>query len=583
MKRPSGGKRRNRPRQAGAQAKAGKRGTGSERPSAGDREVRGRREVTSVSPPDGEGGRRSRRGAARTAPAATLNRGADAGYCGRVSGGLGATPQGGHDKRGRSGGSSATRRGTYGGRGEGLDLGGPELMPVQPGSRRLTNIDYMVIWLGMAVQLFSFVIGAQLYPGLSPGLILGACVLAHVLTVIVYTLTGDIGIRYGITYSVYIRACFGYFGTHIPGILRAGVGLFFFGLLTFLGAAALDIVVRMATGYSNMGLMITIFTACEMALAIFGLKAIARFNMISAPLLTAVVLYLTVALFREHHLSIAGVLGAPSNYSIGLTYAAFGMAGAWSTLMLSIPDFTRNLRAPLGSPWHVRNFGSFWSQLIGFVPAITFYVFVGLTSSLATGDWNPINVLDMTFRDRPILLALMLILLMFSQWGGATASSLVPPAYVILNLWPGKVRWVHAVVISGVLGTATQPWLLLPVLPKALVYVTATVTPIVGIMVCDYYVLRRCEINLRDLYRSRGQYGYWRSVNPAAVISLVAGAAAGLAIADYSWPVAFAVGGAVYYLLMKAWIIRRYPQSELATPGARDRVAKARSAEGFGR
>jgi len=83
--------------------------------------------------------------------------------------------------------------------------------------------------------------------------------------------------------------------------------------------------------------------------------------------------------------------------------------------------------------------------------------------------------------------------------------------------------------------------------------------PIAGIMICDYYLVRRRQLAVEDLYRRGGAYEFWRGFNPRALVALVLGIAValiGLAVPavrwlyDYAWFVGFVVSGGWYFLLM---------------------------------
>jgi NCS1 family nucleobase:cation symporter-1 len=88
---------------------------------------------------------------------------------------------------------------------------------------------------------------------------------------------------------------------------------------------------------------------------------------------------------------------------------------------------------------------------------------------------------------------------------------------------------------------------------------------IVGaIMVSDYYLIRRTNLNLRELYEASGQYRYWNNFNPAALIVYFASAVVGILVPSFSFFVALVVSFFAYYVLMRVWILRRYPQSEVA-------------------
>jgi NCS1 family nucleobase:cation symporter-1 len=144
-----------------------------------------------------------------------------------------------------------------------------------------------------------------------------------------------------------------------------------------------------------------------------------------------------------------------------------------------------------------------------------------------------------------------------------TGQNLLPPGYVFVNLFPRKITFPVAVIAAGVVGLVITPWNFAEYIPTILLIISALLGPIVGIMVSDYYLIRRTNVNVRDLYEAGGQYRYWNNFNPAALIVYFASAAVGILIPDFSFFVALVVSFFAYYALMKFWILRRYPQSEV--------------------
>src|SRR5690625_5067077 len=87
-----------------------------------------------------------------------------------------------------------------------------DLLPTKDGERQISSVVFMILWIGMAVQLNSFIVAAQLFPRLSPIEILIACLIGNLIVGVLLWLIGSIGVDYGLTYSVIIRTSFGYLG-----------------------------------------------------------------------------------------------------------------------------------------------------------------------------------------------------------------------------------------------------------------------------------------------------------------------------------------------------------------------------------
>ena len=449
---------------------------------------------------------------------------------------------------------------------KGMSLKGKDIMPTLPQERTMTNFQLLCTWWGMAIQLVLFIAGAQLYPALSPVEIVMAAIVGNVIVAALLTLNGDIGIRYGITYSVYVRAAFGYMGAHVPSLLRAGFAIFWFGYQTWFCAYAMNKILFILTGYSNETLLIIIFAILQIWNMMHGTKAVALFEKYAAPCLMVVGVYLLYEILGAYNSSIGQICSIKGEGGISFAYAICAMMGHFITMTLNISEFTRYLKAPdpYSNPWWKVNFGSWWSQTIGLVSSLAAFTFIGVCCGVLTGEWNPINVLIEVIGSKSVpLLILCLLFVLFAQWSTNTAANLLPPTYVIVNLCPSKINVKIAALIGGVVGVVMRPWLFADNTTAILVASSALLGPVCGIMICDYYVLRKKNLNVKDLYDEHGQYRYANCWNPAAIISMIVGAVPACMYPDYGIEIAFGVAFVLYYILTKYWIVKKYPQPEI--------------------
>ena len=145
------------------------------------------------------------------------------------------------------------------------------------------------------------------------------------------------------------------------------------------------------------------------------------------------------------------------------------------------------------------------------------------------------------------------------------AANVVSPANDFANLAPKYISFQTGGLITGILGIVCMPWKLMAdpatYIGGWLTGVSALLGPIAGIMIADYFILRKTELDVPDLYREKGRYG---GVNPAAMLALAAGVAPNLpgflkgihvidsvpAVFDglyiYAWFTGFFLSGAVY-------------------------------------
>jgi len=233
--------------------------------------------------------------------------------------------------------------------------------------------------------------------------------------------------------------------------------------------------------------------------------------------------------------------------------------GFWATVSLNIPDFTRFARSQR-------------EQMIGQALALpttmTLYSLIGILVTSATvviygtAIWDPVQLLSRFHSPVAVVISLLAILL--ATLNVNIGANVVSPANDFSNLWPRKVSFRTGGVITCFMGIAMMPWKLLGNY-KTMIFgwlggYAAFLGPVAGIMICDYFVIRRRVLLLDDLYLRGGAYEYSRGFNWTAIAALAAGAGTALVglvipslrtLYDYSWFVGFAVSFATYYALMK--------------------------------
>lgn len=438
-----------------------------------------------------------------------------------------------------------------------------DLLPTKTSDRSLNFIDFTLLWAGMTVNIAGFAIGAQFYPQLAPVSVLWAIFAAYMMVTVLLVLNGDMGIKYGITFAVYMRACYGYRGSWIPGVIRTIPCFFWFGFQTWVGALALDSVVNMLTGFSSLTAWIIIFGALQVGNAIYGLKAMAKFDWVAIPMLAIVFLAIFFWLLKANDASFTtDILYAPAQNTYSMAFAIMGIAGGWITMALNSPDLTRQLKikGKVADSFVARNTIPFAGQVMGLVLAGALILIVGLTASILTGEWNPIDVVAKTFGpDKPIILFVCFLTITLAQWSTNTAANLMPPTYILLNSFP-KLSYAQATIISGIIGIVIMPWEFSDYLVQFQVFSSSLLGPVCGIMLADYYIIRKMMLNIPDLYKANGQYAYARGFNPAAVIATAISFVGGFFLPDYAFFVTFVIGSLGYIVLMRSMVLPKYEQ-----------------------
>jgi NCS1 family nucleobase:cation symporter-1 len=416
------------------------------------------------------------------------------------------------------------------------------------------------------------------------------------------------GTKYGIPFPVLARASFGTSGANIPAVLRAIVACGWFGIQTYIGGEAVKtFLTTVWPGYATLGggigilglslpsaLTFAVFWVLNILIIYKGMNAVRVFENWAAPIvLVMAMILLAWAVWRAGGLG--PVFSEPSKFSgIGDFWPVFipsltGIVGFWSTLSLNIPDFTRYGRSQreqivgqaLGLPTTMLAFSAIGVVITSASKAILsgvpieqlfdpVYVLAQLTSQTPPPGLDAPLIASGTTR---VLVAIFAVLgVLIATVSVNIAANVVSPANDFANLAPRHISFKTGGLITGIVGILMMPWKLLSsadtYIFEWLIGYSALLGPIAGIMIADYFVLRRRELDVADLYRPSGRYA---GTNPVAVAALVLGVAPNLIgflhathilakpaepgvwdkIYPYAWFVGFGVAFGVYLAGMR--------------------------------
>jgi nucleobase:cation symporter-1, NCS1 family len=447
------------------------------------------------------------------------------------------------------------------------------ILPTWLNQRALTFWGFNYIWIGLAVVIVTFQYGANgVEAGYTVPTVLAIVWLATATLAILMTATADIGTEHGLSFAVYLRAPFGTVGTHLPAVSRGIVAACWFGIQTYLGALAINGIVDFLTGLDFWPLWYALFMVVQVVNVALGIRAVERLAALAAPAILAISvwMYFNLAGVAETEgVNIWTFAGEGQSISLLALFAA-NMA-VWSALSVDIPNITRFVRAEPTRSFVRRNKNVLVAQFFTLPTVQAMIAFIGAVSFIATGNWNPVEVIQ--GQGTGLVLVVLLVMVILAQWSTNMAANAIPAALTFVNAAAPKLRYPWAVVLAGVVGTAVAPWALLQNLFTFLSYYGGFIGAIGGIMVCDYYVFRRRRLNVPDLYRADGQFRYWHGINPAGVISWFAAAVASLFWLDIAFLLGFPIALVLYYLLMRFWVLGRYKQAETESNFSDDYLA----------
>ena len=468
-----------------------------------------------------------------------------------------------------------------------------DIRPVLSAERHWSVMDMASLWIGMVVCVPTYMLAAGLISqGMSWSEAVGTVLLGNLIVLVPMILNGHPGTKYGVPFPVLARAAFGIRGAHVPSLLRALVACGWFGIQTWMGGSAIFQLVNVATsggldatplgfiGISFSQLVcFFIFWGVQVAILWRGVESIRALEVWAAPFLIAMGLALLGWAYSEAG-GFGPMLATPSQFAVGgpkegqLASVFFpsltAMVGFWATLSLNIPDFTRYAKTQRDQVL---------GQAIGLPATMTLFAFIGVATTAATvlvfGQAIAYPDQLVTRFGSPLIVGVSMLGLAIATLSTNIAANVVSPANDFANLAPAKISYRAGGIITAVIGVLICPWLILKSAGNYifvwLVGYGVLLGPIGAIMIIDYFVLRRRELAVDDLYRRGGQYEYANGINPSALIAFALGvapclpgflvAASGAApstvpaffnhLYTWAWFVSSGVSAAAYYALMR--------------------------------
>ncbi|KAG9138656.1 hypothetical protein Leryth_027654 [Lithospermum erythrorhizon] len=418
-----------------------------------------------------------------------------------------------------------------------------DLKPTSTNERTFSGLEMASLWVGLVVGVPTYYLAGSLVDlGMSWWQGIATVVAANIILLFPLVLTGQPGTRYGISFPVLARSSFGIRGAHIPTLLRALIGCGWYGIETWIGGQAIFILLPKILKESSYSLDLPFLGTSPLEFACFivfwiaqlgivwkGMDGITKLEKYSAPVLIALTSCLLIWSYVKGE-GLGHMLQLSSKLSSSEFWALFAPSltaniSFWATLALNIPDFTRYAKSQR-------------DQIVGHMGLPLFmgaFTFVGLAVTSSTkiifGDVvsNPIQLLGMIGGVPTKILAILGISLATITTN--IAANVVAPANALVNLCPSTFTFRRGAILTALLGIAFQPWRLMKS-SESFVYTwlvgySALLGPIGGIILADYYLVQKGELNVKELYTLNpvGAYYYSRGFNLTALLALLVGIA----------------------------------------------------------
>lgn len=413
-------------------------------------------------------------------------------------------------------------------------LSNEDLKPTTNAQRHWRTWDYAALWVGMVVCVPTYTMASSM---LDQGFTWQAAIwlvfLANCIVLIPMILIGRIGTLHGIPFPVLARASFGVKGANLPAVLRGLVACGWFSINCYFGALAIHGFLKVvgmdlagpAPGefISNSQLVCFLaFWALHIYYIWNGVESIRKLEVVAAPLMILASIALVIWAVMQvpggklFDLPAKVVEGGPKTWA-----ALTGLVGFWATLALNIPDFTRFARS---------NRDQVLGQAIGLPIPMALFSMVGIigfsVSQILYGKAQlfPDGLLTQmgTFAS-----ALGLLVIVLANLTTNVAANLVSPSYDFSHIAPDKISFRTGGLIAAVIGLLFMPWRLLATSGGYLFtwlggYGTL-LGAIAGILLADFYLVRKGELKVDELYRRDGAFEYSGGWNVQALIAFALG------------------------------------------------------------
>lgn len=452
-----------------------------------------------------------------------------------------------------------------------------DLAPTKIKDRNWNKWHIMSLWVGLAICVPTYTLGAVLtsYFGLSIMEALWTILLANIIVLIPLILNAYPGTKYGIPFPILLRSSFGIYGSNLPALIRALIACGWFSIQTMFGGMAIhQILARFFPAWAALGgtgevIGFFIFWFLNIYVVVKGSRSIKMLETLAAPLL--IIVGIGLLIWAIPQINVMQLLATPAKRPEGasaITYILSGltaMVGFWATLSLNIPDFSR---------FALSQKDQIWGQILGLPLTMFLFSMLGVVLTAASPMLVGVVVSDpVTLIGKiqsPILGALGLFIIIIATISTNAAANVLSPANDFQNVFPQKINFKKGVYLTGIIGILLMSWEFLKKLNLVhsdisveslysnwLLSYSNLLGPIAGIMIVDYFIIKKQEIHLIDIYLVHGMYpkmngaGIIAFLIPVSLTIMALTCNTQLWLYNYGWFVGSFLGGVLYYLLCK--------------------------------
>ena len=457
---------------------------------------------------------------------------------------------------------------------------GNTLSPVTSEEKNWGSFAIFNVWANDIQSLFGYSLVASLFIsfGVSGWTAFAALITASLFVMFLVNLSGAAGEKYGIPYPVFARASMGTSGAKLPSVLRAVVAIFWYGVQVYFASTAVALLIRSLTGISGgeeiLGLTtvdwISFVVVWAFHIVIFwrGMNWVESFLNIAGPFVYLVMIGLLIVLWSKADgklFSEAQTIFANPDGTWGTEFKGFvaivgTMVAYFSAVMINFSDFSRYAKDK--SAMAVGNFAGLPLNMILF-SALALLTTAGAAVVYGEAITNPTEIVEKTDS---VLLAVIAAITFFAATVGINlVANFIPAVNGIANLSPEKISFRAAGLITSafalVIGGLWTSFISEFGIGGFVNTLGATLAPLYGILIVDYYLLRKQHLNRDDLYNMEGgEYRYGNGWNEHALVAFGIAAIFSVAtvwvpflsdLAGYAWVIGAILGGVIYHFRSK--------------------------------
>jgi NCS1 family nucleobase:cation symporter-1 len=457
-----------------------------------------------------------------------------------------------------------------------------DLAPASPAGRHWGIFDIFAMWMSDVHSVGGYTFAASLFfLGLNGWQVLFAMVVGILVVFGLMNLIGGPSLKYGVPYPVVARMSFGVMGANLAAVVRGIVGIVWYGVQTYFASKAVEVLVITvlpgaqawreggALGLSPLGWASFLFMwLFQLLIFLNGMETIRKFIDFCGPAVYVVMFALAIWVLTQTGLSSLSLQLAPpaAGSSFGhMAGAAMLIVAYFAALLLNFGDFAR-----FAKDRKAMTVGNFLGLPVNFLvfSIITVIVTAGTLKVFGEAIMDPVRIVERI--GNPWIVVLGSLTFIVATMGINIVANFVSPAYDIANLNPQRISFRIGGLIASILSVLVCPWLFVSSAQAITIFVSifgAVLGPMFGIIVADYYLVKRGEIVLADLYTMSpsGSLHYRGGWNVAALVALgIAGVVSiGLSllgaygiilnVGDWGWLIGAALGAIVYLAATRAF------------------------------